>query len=72
MQDDWGKCIICGLPMEFRVVEDGICELRGFWSYPYLWVIAPIEAMFVEEFSFFIYKGSYLSALYLWMFGEFK
>jgi len=69
-QSEWRKCIVCGLPMEFREAKNGGGILRGFWSYPYLWVIAPIEAMFVSEFKIMLYEGSYIAALAQWMFGE--
>ena len=73
-EKEWFKVIICGMPMEGKefVEEDGVegIELRGFFSYIYIYLVAPIEMMFVNQFVVFIYEGSYWSALKEWLFGD--
>jgi hypothetical protein len=65
-QAPWKKVIICGLPMQLRDIENGGAELKGFWSYLYLYIFCPIEALFVTEFKFMEYEGSYWEGLKEW------
>lgn len=66
MSIKWSKAIVWGLPIEVRILKDGGAEVRGFWSYPYMWFLAPLES-FTGGFRYFIYKGSYWKALWYYL-----
>ena len=66
------KVIAFGLPMKMKTGDDGVPELHGFWSTPYTFILAPIDAFFNggQGFGFMEYEGSYWKALWHFLFGE--
>ena len=67
------KVIAFGLPMELHFeADDGVPELRGFWSLFYIYILAPIDDLLNngEEYMFFEYEGCYLKALYHYLFHK--
>lgn len=63
---DTDKVIAAGMPMRLCNVEGCHCLWGEPWATIYTWIVAPIEGLFNEGFSFMAYQGSYWEGLKAW------